>query len=206
MIIKYAKKEIEKLGFDLPDKFEHGWFTDDNKNVLDKFLNKETKVIIELGTWLGSSVLYMLKKAPAASIYCVDRFFSSDPEIHKARLTYFEKYMPERKKYFEKPQDFYNTFLANIADYSDRVFTIAGMTDEAIKSLFVTGKQPHLIYIDADHSYQAVKRDLRLCEMYFPHAQIVGDDWHRNSVKAAVLEIAGAERIKNINNCWYLEG
>ena len=68
------------------------------------------------------------------------------------------------------------------------------------------GVVPDLIYIDADHHYKAVKRDLCACLNAFPDATLVGDDYgNYKDVKDAVLECAREfNKIVHVdqNHCW----
>jgi hypothetical protein len=51
--------------------------------------------------------------------------------------------------------------------------------------------QPDIIYIDGDHHYKAVVRDLEACSRLFPDAILVGDDYgNYNDVSQAVSECA----------------
>ena len=65
---------------------------------------------------------------------------------------------------------------------------------------------PDVIYIDADHHYEAAKQDIRHSLLAFPDALCVGDDYgNYEGVKNAVLECA-QEFKKTVhidqNHCW----
>ena len=70
----------------------HGWFSDKIKvNALKSLLNPSTKIIIELGSWLGMSTRIMLNTAPNAVLIAVDHWKGSlrhqnDP-IYKNKLS-----------------------------------------------------------------------------------------------------------------------
>jgi hypothetical protein len=49
--------------------------------------------------------------------------------------------------------------------------------------------KPDLVYIDADHSFEAVVGDLECTLDLFPGAAIVGDDWNWESVRTAVERV-----------------
>ncbi len=60
---------------------------------------------------------------------------------------------------------------------------------------------PDLCYIDADHHYEAAKKDIRNCLTLFPKAIIVGDDYNYPSVKQAVDEIASEFHLQ-VTSCF----
>ena len=58
---------------------------------------------------------------------------------------------------------------------------------------------PELIYIDADHHYEAVLRDVRACLKAFPKALVVGDDYgNYKDVENAVLEVGWGDRARRV--------
>lgn len=54
------------------DPFYHGWFFPAHKVVLKELLNEDTKLIIELGCWLGKSLFFMAQCAPNAVLLTID--------------------------------------------------------------------------------------------------------------------------------------
>ena len=75
-------KEIESLRkkYDYPklkpniEKHVKGWQRAENVAYLRMVLSDKTKVILELGTFLGQNVLFMEKVAPNATIIAIDNF------------------------------------------------------------------------------------------------------------------------------------
>jgi hypothetical protein len=65
--------------------------------------------------------------------------------------------------------------------------------DEGLREVAGYGGRADLIYLDADHTSDAVKRDLEEALALFPSAKIVGDDWTWQSVREAVTAVC-AER------------
>ena len=51
------------------------------------------------------------------------------------------------------------------------------------------GLVPEVVYIDANHHYDAVFKDISVCLQLFPRAKIVGDDWDYPDVCRAVREV-----------------
>jgi hypothetical protein len=58
-------------------KYHHGWFFPAHKVVLSELLTKETRCVLELGSWLGSSTRFIAEHAPNAVIICVDLWDNS---------------------------------------------------------------------------------------------------------------------------------
>ena len=51
---------------------KHGWFRQGNLEVLQYLLQKNFKIIVELGSWLGSSTKFLLTECPDAVVFAVD--------------------------------------------------------------------------------------------------------------------------------------
>jgi hypothetical protein len=52
------------------------------------------------------------------------------------------------------------------------------------------GLEPDLVYVDAEHTYDAVAAELKLARELFPHALLCGDDYDWSGVRRAVDEFA----------------
>jgi hypothetical protein len=65
----------QTVGF--PDKHpgvsmkEHGWFLDTHKRVFSRVLTPNTKIIVELGSWFGSSAKWFHENTDA-TIFAID--------------------------------------------------------------------------------------------------------------------------------------
>src|SRR4030065_682178 len=62
------------------EPFPHGWLCASNKAVFEKHKNKDIKIIIELGSWLGKSAMHLCELFPNACVICIDHWEGS-PEI-----------------------------------------------------------------------------------------------------------------------------
>lgn len=177
---------------------QHGWFLEDAAEVLSSFLNEDTKLIVELGSWVGKSTRHMLEAAPNATIIAVDHWKGSAKSQH----------MPKRKKMLPT---LYETFLVNCWKFKDRLIPLKSDTLSGLQEIHDNDLSPDLVYIDADHSYEMVLKDIRKTIELFPNAQIVGDDWlwrgKRRPVERAVKECAEefGFNIETIGNTWYLK-
>jgi hypothetical protein len=68
--------------------------------------------------------------------------------------------------------------------------------------------KPDLVYIDAEHTTEAVMKDLRA---WYPFVQengvLCGDDWSWHTVREAVEQFASDEnlQIESVQNFWLLK-
>lgn len=94
----------------------------------------------------------------------------------------------------EKLPTLYETFLVNCWDHQDRLIPLRMPTLVGLEFIHFRGYEPDFIYVDADHSYEAVKADLHKAISLFPGATIMGDDWNWGGeslpVQTAVRETA----------------
>ncbi len=170
---------------------KHGWFNKCNEDVLSLFLNENTKLIIELGSWLGKSTRFLANKALNANIIAIDHWKGSN-EHQKSDI------IPV----------LYETFIVNCWKYRDRIIPIRDNTINGLKTIHKENLTPDLIYIDASHDYKSVCDDITTSIRLFPKARIVGDDWlwgKHKPVKKAVVDCAKLLNleIKTIENAWY---
>lgn len=155
----------------------HGWFSDSSRELLGRLVTEETRLVIELGAWLGMSTRFVLNRSPATKVISVDHWKGS-VEHHTSADT--ARLLPK----------LHETFLANCWDYRHRLTPLRMATLEGLKCIAERGLQPDLIYIDADHEFDAVKADLELSLELFPAATIIGDDWDWEGVRKAVDTVA----------------
>lgn len=162
---------------DVPSS-DQGWLVNNVKGVLEKFLNEDTKVIIELGSWLGTSTRFMLDCAPNAIVYAVDHW----------RGSYGHRIDLECSKMLPHLLD---TFIVNCWDYQDRIWIVKTCTVLGLHALMEENVRPDLIYIDAGHEFNSVYLDILYSLRFFPNAQLVGDDYAPGcELEMAVKELA----------------
>jgi hypothetical protein len=170
----------------------HGWCSPEHAPMLARRLSADTKLVIELGSWLGQSTRLLLRLAPNATVICVDHWRGS-AEHHAAadpRLA-----------------TLYETFLVNQWEQRDRVVPVRLDTSAGMHAVYDAGLAPDLVFIDADHSPEAVLSDLTIAEGLWPNIKLYGDDWGWESVRGAVerFAAAGARPISAIGNAWALD-
>ena len=174
---------------------EHGWFGSEHVELLSGALGPETKVVLELGSWLGLSTRFIARNAPNAVVLAVDHWVGSvehrqDPNLSRMLPT------------------LYDTFLRSCWEYRKQIVPVRMGTVEAMKLLASHGIAPDLIYIDASHEYGDVKPDIHHAFALFPNAAIAGDDFMWEGVSRAVREWAADGMLPAVakGNVWWKEG
>ena len=122
-----------------------GWLFDEEAELLHKYGSAvpQFSTILELGSYCGKSTLALAYDS-SASVYCVDTFMSDATTV-------------QRQSTFEK-------FLVNTACCAN-VKGIPTTTEHAkLMQQFEWVIPPNiaLLFIDADHSYEGVKKDFEM--------------------------------------------
>lgn len=160
-----------------------------NEIPFAKVLNKNMKLIVELGSWLGASTRFILDTASNATVIAVDHWLGSAEHaqipIYQSRLDHL-----------------YETFLVNCWKYKDRLIPLRNNTIDGLREIYNAGLNPDLVYVDASHDYESVLQDLETIYRYFPSTMITGDDWNWNyqnsnfPTRRAVIEFAKRHQFK----------
>ena len=138
-----------------------GWFL--NEAPIRKLIQTHNvKTVVEIGSWKGLSTSHIAKMLPAkGKVYAVDSWIGFPSQ-------YYSKY---------DTSTIYQQFLSNMIhqNLTDIVVPIRLESLEAAKTCVVS---PDLIYLDANHEYDAVYADLTA---WFPFVKergiLCGDDW-----------------------------
>lgn len=159
---------------DVPEDW-HGWLGRDTAQMLTEHLTEETQVVVECGSWLGLSARAILQHAPNATIICVDHWRGS-PEHHR------------RPDWSCRLPALYETFLRNLWPWRERLVPLREDSLEGLAAIRRAEVAPNVIYIDSDHSYDHVSKELAYCTACWPTAVIVGDDYSWAGVRQAAEE------------------
>lgn len=172
-----------------------GYFSPGHEKALGQFVSGETKLVLELGSWLGKSTLWFLDRCPRATVVAVDTWLGSP-----------EHYAPKPSLLGRLPT-VYETFLVNCWPYRDRLIPMRTTSLVGLRLVKQAGLAPDLIYVDADHQYWAVKGDVQSAHELFPQARLIGDDYNWPGVKRAVDELARdtGRTVKTLGVVWWLE-
>jgi hypothetical protein len=149
-----------------------GWFCGENMNTLGRLLSPTTKIVVELGSWLGMSSKFIAVHAPNATIICIDHWLGS--EEHQ-RVPQWKAKLPT----------LFNTFLMNLWEYRDRLIPMRTTILDGLRKLGQLGVAPDLIYVDGSHDEESVYLDVKAA-LHFPSAWLVGDDATWAAVQAGV--------------------
>ena len=196
------------------DKLHHGWFRPGNSELLEALSSNDNKCIIELGSWLGASTSFILKKNSNAIVFAVDiwsnEHFLTDIHYDKNEQNFASiiRSNPIYYQFLSNMKEFKYTETTSSTGFVSGTGLIPMKMDsvEALKLLREAGVEPDFIYVDASHHYDYVVKDVETCLDLFPNAIIVGDDWDNADVKRAVKFVMSRRRIEDIyvrrNTCW----
>lgn len=152
---------------------EKGWLGAGTEIMLTRSLSPSTRLVVELGAWLGLSTRFIADAAPAATVISVDHWQGS-PEHHSE-----ERYAKLLPRLFE-------TFQARCWDYRERIVPLRTTTLDGLQQVAAHGLKPDFIYVDAEHTFEAVTAELHLARQLFPEAALGGDDYDWKEVRQAV--------------------
>ena len=120
-----------------------------NEKQLAAILEKEkVTTVIEIGSWFGQSTIFMASHLPVwGKVYAIDSWIGYPKETYE-----ITRYVYER-------------FLSNVihANLTNRIIPIR-MTSLSASRIFAQNyykKKVDMIYIDGDHSYEAVYSDIK---------------------------------------------
>lgn len=170
-----------------------GW--DGDNAIFDLLVDKhKPKVIIEVGTWKGQSAFTMAeacrKRQLQTAIICVDTWLGS-PE-------HWITWPEELKRRNGYPQLYY-LFLENVVrrNLCETIVPLPTTSTVAAALLDRQGVRADLIYIDANHEYDAVLSDM---EHYFrllaPGGLLFGHDLQEPDIVRAVNSFCLAHELK----------
>jgi hypothetical protein len=194
----------KRVGYHAPKpkcgRMDYGWFWPSHQVIFRCLLTDSTKVILELGSFLGRSTNFLLQNYGNAVVFAVDLW---DNEYLKADDHYQTS---EQQVIASYP--LYETFLVNTWQYRLRIskdvvdkkfYGLVPMrmsTLQALAMLHEHGVTPDFIYVDANHHYDAVLEDVETCLRLFPNSAICGDDYDYKDVRRAVHHIAKIHNLK----------
>lgn len=159
------------------------WLFPSTQAVFEETVPQDARVIVEVGSFTGRSTRFLADYAPAALVIAIDHWrgspeMANDPEV--------AAFLPR----------LYETFLAECWLFRDRVVPVRRSSLEGLREVADAGLRPDVIFIDADHSYEAVCADLSCALDLFPQARIIGDDWNWGGVRQAIQEVCRQRRLQ----------
>lgn len=192
--------------------YSHGWVHSGNERMLRQLIRERApRVIVELGSWLGLCTTLLLEESAdvGSAIFAVDRWDASF-----LLQTQREQYADDAEALellAELP--LYETFLVNMWAHRTRLFPLRMATHAGMATICELGaaEAVGLVYVDADHTHEAVLEDVRTAARCFPAALLTGDDWQwpgvRTAIEQYVTESNGRLRCHAhaAENWWWLE-
>ncbi len=184
-IIKNPNHNIRRI-----DKNVRGYLGINEAKVLYDYAKKinNNSVIVEIGAYLGRSTCFI-----------------SEAIKKKKKITFFSIDTFQNQAMSEGLKNTYKEYLKNIFRYKYKIKTIRGFSYNVVKSLQYI--KIDLLWIDADHSYTACKKDI---EDWYPlvkeNGYIIFHDYAKgfiNDVRRVVDEKIDQKQIKKIKleNC-----
>lgn len=178
-------------------KFTHGWFHPSVAQTLRHILRfYNVHCLLELGTWYGQSALDFAQYID--KVYCVDlwdeRYIRECPRIGFKDYEIF------------KDHPLYETFISNAWEMKDRIIPIKCGTLKGIEKVKYLPFKPQAVYIDAEHSYEAVSKELSAIFEAFGHIIIFGNA-DNPEVMNAVNEFRKRHKIytfEKVHNCFLM--
>ncbi len=145
-------------------------------------------LILEIGSFLGSSAQKWLNASPGAFVIAVDPWegkWWADYAMKHGRVSLAEQFALKDGPFL--------TFLASNWKFKDRLFPCRATSPDILHVLAGMGVQPDLVYFDSDKS----GADIETAHRLFPGALLTGDDWtwrheHEYPIRKAVREFARA--------------
>jgi hypothetical protein len=150
----------------------HGWFSDQRAHALKALIEKhKVKSVLEVGSWLGQSTLFFASRVD--HVTAVDSWLGSPNHW-------------DREELLPKLATLYETFLVNCWDFRHKITPMRMASEVALRILTKKGAYFDLVFIDGDHTYETVKKDITLS---LSLARVIcGDDYPNKGVNRAVHE------------------
>jgi len=175
-----------------------GWF--DYEDVFDEIIEKlssrsATKIkIVEVGAWLGKSTFYLVDHyGKKAEIYTVDTWRGSHEELNTTH-------------HLATTRDIFVDFMKNMRIHIGRFTPLRLLSTDAAE--IFDDNSIDFIFIDGDHSYDAVRSDLiAWVPKLTTNGIIAGHDYRSSKpgVKAAVDEFFGRRNIVTKGRSWIFQ-
>lgn len=121
--------------------------------------------ILEVGSWEGGSAIFFLNFFPSSNVTCIDTFAGSPTGL-------------DRNAFLETAPESERRFDANTAAFGSRVRKIKGRSVRELDRLVEETESFDLIYIDGDHTRDAVLIDSLLAwKLLRPGGVLIWDDY-----------------------------
>lgn len=184
----------------------------DFQNVYSKAVEiasaDRVSLFVEIGSWMGKSTAFMgveiVNSGKDIHFYAIDNWSGSPGEAKETGgLSAMMSWMKETKT---GPDDAYELFAKNVKPVKDAMaghFNII-KNDSVEASKFFKDESIDFLFLDADHSYEAVTRDIRT---WLPKVKIggvfAGHDRDYPPLGKAVEELIPGNQTMEPRSYWY---
>ncbi len=158
----------------------HGWLSGDTAAMLCSHLTPETRLVVECGSWLGMSARAIVQSAPRAILICCDHWKGSSEHQPGTSNRDWSRRLPT----------LFETFVRNMWPWRERIVPLRADTLEGLAEIHAAGLSPDLVYLDSEHTWDRVGRELAFCTGHWPSAVLVGDDYSHPDVARAANDHA----------------
>ena len=161
-----------------------GWISQGDLQWLYETAQKMNS-IVEIGCWKGKST-YSLLYGCKGKVYAIDTFLGTPGDVEQ--------------KVFTDKEDILSIFMENVGHF--RNLDIMKGNSHSLVITF-PDKSLDMVFIDADHNYEMVKRDI---ELWLPKTKklISGHDIQYSPTENAVRDALGEYQTTD-DNIWYKE-
>ena len=153
-----------------------GWLAPGTARMLAKHLSPSTKLVLELGAWLGRSTRFILKKAPNAHVVTVDSW--DDNVIRPWITSRHPRLLPVVEAGVRE------TFIVNQWGWRERLTPLQMHAHAAIDLVRSSAAVPDVVFLDTSHGYVSTLDEVTRITTAFPTTLLVGDDWEWQSARS----------------------
>jgi predicted O-methyltransferase YrrM len=160
------------------------------------------RAIVEIGSWKGRSTKAM-GGATLGVVYAVDHYRGADAQNNAINYKEAMELGPER---------FSEIFKRNLSDEIAAGHVVQVVSDsigavERVQAL-LKGGRPDMVFIDGDHDYEAVKRDISTWRPLIASGGILSGHDYRTGANPGVVRavdelVPGFKRVAE--SIWYIE-
>lgn len=147
-------------------------FNPDNTKTIDSLIKKYNYIYgAELGVRRGEFTTTLVRDNPLLKMVCVD-IWNNDKSLNETH----------------KHDENFKLFIKNAWDYKDRIAILRELTSTAYKK--IKDNSLDFIFIDATHTYNALKNDIELWSPKVRSGGIIsGHDFHLSFDKGGIIRI-----------------
>jgi hypothetical protein len=145
----------------------------DTCEFLTRCVPPTTRLIVEVGSWMGQVTRYFASLAPQATIVSVDSWEGRPEHRGDSSLAPFLPRLHE-------------TFLSECWNARAQIIPVKAKPIDGLQRIAEAGLTAEIVYVNPDRSYDDTVRDLSASLDLFPNATLLGSGLDQESVRKAV--------------------